>query len=140
MTKNLISGAFWPVWHTFGPPKFLSMVLPLRDVRHCRKLSFYAISRKTYDPNSFSAWFEPFWPKFGSLILFKKIWPYQSLDIMISDHHVQYQKNLMIQSWENLVTDGGTDGRTDRRTDRRELFHRTLSNWCRASNIITEGK
>ena len=31
---------------------FFSCVLPLLDVRHCRKLSLYAISRKTYDPNS----------------------------------------------------------------------------------------
>ena len=29
--------------------------------------------------------------------------------MMISYHHVQYQKKLMIQSWENLVTDRQTD-------------------------------
>ena len=40
---------------------------------------------------------------------FSKIWLRQSLDIMVSYHHVQYQKKLMIQSWENLVTDGQTD-------------------------------
>ena len=28
---------------------------------------------------------------------------------MVSYHHVQYQKKLMIQSSENLVTDGQTD-------------------------------
>ena len=33
----------------------------------------------------------------------------QSLDIMISYYHVQYQKKLMIQSSENLVMDGLTD-------------------------------
>ena len=33
---------------------------------------------------------------------------------MVSYHYVQYQKKLMIQSWENLVTDERTDGRTDR--------------------------
>ena len=42
-------------------------------------------------------------------ILFSKIWLRQSLDIMVSYHNVQYQKKLMIQSWENLVTDGQTD-------------------------------
>ena len=31
---------------------------------------------------------------------------------MGSYHHVQYQKKLMIQSWENLVMDGRTDGQT----------------------------
>ena len=34
---------------------------------------------------------------------------------MVSYHHVQYQKKLTIQSWENLVMDGQTD--TDRRMD-----------------------
>ena len=28
---------------------------------------------------------------------------------MVSYHHVQYQKKLTIQSWENLLTDGQTD-------------------------------
>ena len=36
------------------------------------------------------------------------IWLRQSLDIMVS-YDVQYQKKLMIQSWENYVTDGRTD-------------------------------
>ena len=39
---------------------------------------------------------------------FSKLWLRQSLDIMVSYHHVQYQENLMIQSSENLVTDGQT--------------------------------
>ena len=30
---------------------------------------------------------------------------------MVSFHHVQYQKKLMLQSRENLVTDRQTDGR-----------------------------
>ena len=33
-----------------------------------------------------------------------------SLDNMACYHHVQYQKKIMIQSWENLVTDGRTEG------------------------------
>ena len=37
---------------------------------------------------------------------FSKIWLSQSLDVMDSYNHVQYQKNLLIQSWENLVTNG----------------------------------
>ena len=35
---------------------------------------------------------------------------------MVSYHYVKYQKKLMTQSWENLVTDGRTDGRTERQT------------------------
>ena len=51
----------------------------------------------------------------------KKIWLRQSLNTMFS-YHVQYQKKLMIQSWENL-----TDGRTDGQIDGQEWFHRMLS-------------
>ena len=53
---------------------------------------------------------------------FSKTWLCQQLDIMVSYHHVQYQKKLMIRSWENLVTDQRTDHRTrwtDQRTYRR---------------------
>ena len=101
---------------------FLSRVLPLLDVRHCHKKSLFAISRKMYDPNlikwqktSFLAWFRPVGPKFVLSIFFSKIWLRQSLYIMISYHHEQYQKKLMIQSRGNLVTDERTDRKTDRR-------------------------
>ena len=63
---------------------------------------------------SFGPNFGPFGPNLGHQIFFSKIW--QSLDIMVSYHHAQYQKKLMILSWENLVTEGRTDRRTDRRT------------------------
>ena len=42
----------------------------------------------------------------------------QSLDIMISYHHVQYQKKLMIQSWEKLVTEGQRHKQADKQTVR----------------------
>ena len=38
---------FWPGFGSFDPnlgPNFFSLILPLADVRHCRKLSSYAIS------------------------------------------------------------------------------------------------
>ena len=41
---------------------------------------------------------------------------------MVTYHHVQYQKKLMIQSLENLVTNGQTDGQTDRQTDESDLI------------------
>ena len=45
---------------------------------------------------------------------FSKIWLRESLDIMANYHYVQYQKKLMIQSLENLVTDGERDRQTNR--------------------------
>ena len=46
-------------------------------------------------------------------ICFSKIWLCQSLAIMISYHHGQYQKKLITQSLENLVTDGRIDGQEE---------------------------
>ena len=106
--KKLISGLIWLVWPKFGLQKLFSWILPLLDARHCWKLSLYEVSRKTNHPNSrkwrktsFWAGFRPVGSKFGPQIFFfffSKIWLRQSLDIMVSYHHVQYQKKLMIQS------------------------------------------
>ena len=43
---------FGPFGTNSGPQVFFHRFQPLLDARHCRKLSLYAISRKTYDPNS----------------------------------------------------------------------------------------
>ena len=37
----------WPILPKFDPPKFVLLVLPLLDERHCYKLSLYAIPKKT---------------------------------------------------------------------------------------------
>ena len=79
----------------FGHQKFSSWMLPLPDVRHCCKLSLYLISRKTNEPNLRK------WQKTWAAKIFWKTWLCQPLDTMASYHHVQYQKTLMIQSWEN---------------------------------------
>ena len=47
---------------------------------------------------SFGPDFGPFGRNSRCQNLFSKIWLRQSLDVMISYHHVQHQKNLMIQS------------------------------------------
>ena len=38
-------------WPKFDRPNFFLWVLPILDVRHCCKLSLYAISRKTDEQN-----------------------------------------------------------------------------------------
>ena len=45
---------------------------------------------------------------------------------MVSNHNVQYQKKLIIQSWENVVTDGRTD--TGRYTDESDFIGRCPTN------------
>ena len=60
--------------------------------------------------------------------LIKKICLCQSLDIMVRNHNVQYQKKLMIQSRENLVTDRRRDGRTEGKTDEGDFIGRCPTN------------
>ena len=105
---------FGPFGRTLVSHILYSWVLPLPDVRHCRKLSPYVVSRKTYDPNSGEWRKDTFWDiDLGSLgpnsshhfcfflvclfvfgsFFFSKIWLRQSLSIMVSYHHVHYQKN-----------------------------------------------
>ena len=117
MAKNLILSPILACLAEIWVQKIFSCILLLIDVRYCRKLSSYSISRKTFNPNSrkwgeasFWAWFRHVGPKFGQPIFFSKIWLCQSLDIMVSYHHVKHPKKLMIQSWKNLLTNGRTDG------------------------------
>ena len=74
--KKWTKTSFWDwfrlVWPKFGPQKFFPWVSPLLNVKHCCKLSLYAISRKINDPNSRKwwktslwAWFRPIGHKFG---------------------------------------------------------------------------
>ena len=107
---------FWLVWPKFKPQICLSWVLPLLDVRHCHKLSLYSVLGKKYHPNSrqwrnnsFDTDLDPLGPNLSRQ--FSRIWLSQSLDIMVSYHYVKYQKKLVIQYRENLVTDGRTSGR-----------------------------
>ena len=128
MSKKLISALVLARVTQVWAPKFFLWVVPSLDVRHCRGLSSYAITRKAYHPNS-RKWRKPHfglihtrWAQIRSTIFFfffSKVWFRKSPDIMVSYHRVQYQENLAIQSWEKLVTDGQTGGGTDGQTDRR---------------------
>ena len=110
----------WPNFGLFGPnlsSKNFSWIWPILHIRHSCKLSLYTISRETNEPN-FGPNFDPFSPNLSHQICFSKIWLHQSLDIMVSYQYVQYQKKIMIKSWENLVMDERTDGQTDWKMDK----------------------
>ena len=66
---------------------FFSWILPL-----FYQLSLYVTSKKTNEPNLRKL------QKKNVLGPHLAHLAYQALDIMVSDHHVQYQKKLMIQS------------------------------------------
>ena len=90
---------FVPFWPKFGPKTFFVVVTSAR---------YYTLLQAII-----IVWarFWPIWPKF-----WPPIWRCQSLNI-VSYHHVQYQKKLIIQSWKNLITDRRPDSETDRLTE-----------------------
>ena len=51
---------------------------------------------------------------------------------MVSYHHVHYQKKLMIQCWENLVT----DKRTDRQQTESDFIERYPTNVERPKSVF----
>ena len=104
--------ANWKKWqkkNTLGPilaqtwvSNFFSWVLPLPDVRDCCKLSIYAISRKSNEPNLRK------WTNFGSLgpnlnpkNYFCGFYHNLKLDIVASYHSKQFQGKLIIKTQEN---------------------------------------
>ena len=64
-------------------------------------------------------------PKFGLLIFFL-IWLRQSLDIMVSYHHVKISEETNDPIMRKFSHEK-IDGQTDRQTDGRERFYRMLS-------------
>ena len=105
IAKNQITGPMLPHFTQIWPLQFFLWVFSLLYVRHHRKLSLYAISRKTYDPNSrkwrkflFSVWFSPPWPKFRLRnVFFSK----QYLDNVPSYYPMQFKGKIINQTWEN---------------------------------------
>ena len=106
-------------------------VLPLLDVRHhcigkyhCMHFQGEHMIQTQWWKILFWANFRPVGPKFGPPFFLSKIWLHQSLDIMVSYHHVQYQKKQMIQSWEHLVS----DRQTDRQREESDFIGNCLTN------------
>ena len=52
----------------------------------------------------------------------------QSLDVMVSYHHVQYQKKTNDPILSKLSSDGQTDGQTDKQTNKSDFIGRCPTN------------
>ena len=82
MPKNLIWGPVLACSAQIWAPQFFFQFLPLLVVRHCSKLSSYAIYRKTNETNlrkwqkaNFGPDFDLLWPKFGPQKSFSWVLP-----------------------------------------------------------------
>ena len=124
MAKNFGSD-FGPFGSYLGPQFFFARFTSTRCYTLSQSIfafnfkeNLWSKLKKKWQKTLLWTWFRSTGPKFGSPSFFSKIWFCQSLDVMVSYQHVKYQKKLIIQSWENLVTDGRTDQQKDRRTDR----------------------
>ena len=102
IVKNLISDLISACLANLCPQFFL-WVLPLLmlDIAasyHCMQFQGKLIIQTQENDKNPRAGpnLGPFCPNSGRQFFFFKIWLCQSLDIMISYHHVQYQKKLMI--------------------------------------------
>ena len=105
--KNGRKPSFGPDFGLVWAPRFFSWILPLLDVRHCSKISLYAISRKTIAPNLrkcqkklvsgpiLASLAQIRWTKFFFFFFFFFC---KSLDIMVSYHQVKCQKKIMIRT------------------------------------------
>ena len=122
--------SFWPNFGLFGPnlssKNFFHgfdpyYTLDILASYHCIQFQGKLMNQtwKNGKKTNFGPNFDPFSPNLSHQIFFSKIWLHQSLDIIVSYQYVQYQKKIMIKSWENLVMDERTDGRTDWKMDKR---------------------
>ena len=79
MTKNLVLGPILVPLSEMLAQKIFSWILPLLHARHYCKLSLYAISRKTNEPNLMKLMDqtnEPLCPKFGPKMFFREFYLY----------------------------------------------------------------
>ena len=124
-------GLFWP---KFGSQNFfcgfyLYYMLYIVVSYHCIQFQGKLMNKTGENGKKPSFWpdFDPFGPNSGCNFFYffyffflPKICLRQSLYLMVSYRHVEYQKQLLIQYWKNLVKDRQTDGQRVRQMDRQK--------------------
>ena len=129
MAKNLVSGTILALLTQIWIPKFFLWIWPLLDVRHCCKLSLYAIARKTNEPNLRNGKK----PSFGILTHLAQIRvanvfsPPKYLAFSVTRYHGQLSSCTISEKTNHPISRKLSDGQMDGWTDQREWFHRTLS-------------
>ena len=131
MTKNLALTQFWPLWPKFRPYNFFFVNFTSARCQHCCKLSLYAISRKTNEPNlrkqqkklSFGSDFGLFGQNLGHQFFF---FSQKNLAPSVPRYYGQLSSCTISEKTDNPIlrklSDGGTNGPTDGQTDGRSDF------------------
>ena len=140
MAKNNFGTNFGPFGQKLPPPlpQFFVWILPLLDVRHCCKLSRYAVSKKTNEPHlrkwpktSFWDWFRPVGLKFGQRVYF--FFKY----LVSSDTRNYGQLSCTISEKTNdPILRKLSDGRTGGRTNQSDFIARFPTNIERPKQVF----
>ena len=120
------------MWPKFGPQILFLWVLSLLDVRHCCKLSLYAIPRKTNYPNQGNSEKPQFGPNLGLLgpNLGRHHFFLRNLASSVTRYYGQLLLCTISEKTNDPILRKCIDRWTDKQpdeTDGREGFHRTLS-------------
>ena len=128
MAKNLVQDLILTLLTNLGHNFFFFFlwILPLLEIGHCCKLSLYAISRKTNEPN-LKKWLKKdgfwlLWPKFGSPIFF--FFFFKNLASSVTRYHGQLSSCTISEKTNGPILRKLSDGRKDGRG----WFHRALPN------------
>ena len=128
MAKNLLLGTTLAPLAQIWAQKNFFVDLPVLDVRHCCKLSLYAISKKTNEPNLRKWQKNQFWvqfwhiqPKFGPPIFFSKIW------LSVARCYGHLSSCTISKQTNNPILRKLSDGRTDRLVDGTDRGTRVIS-------------
>ena len=110
MAKNLIARPILAHLAQILAPKtfsefYLYLMLKIVASYHCMQFQGKLMiqTQENDDKPYFVPDLGPLDPNSNRKKFFKKIWFRQSLYTMVSYHHVQYQKILMIQSWDLFI-------------------------------------
>ena len=95
--------------------------LPLPDVRHCRKLSLHAISRKAYNPNLEKKLILRIILARCAQSRATNFFFFKNLALPVTRYHGQLSSCTISEKTNDSILRKFSDGRTDGRTDRRVI-------------------
>ena len=126
-SKKLISGPILACLTQIWAQKLFSWILSPLDVRHCCKLSLYAISKKTNEPN-LRRWQKPSFapPPFG-LNLDHQFFFFQNLALSVIRYRGQLSSCTISEKTNGPILRKVNDGQTHELTDKSDFTRRCLT-------------
>ena len=128
---------FWPIWPNLPLPQFFCgfyLYTMLDIVASYQCMQFQGKCMIQTQENCIKPYFGPDLDQLAPNLGLSRIF-FKNLAALVTRYHGQLSSCKILEKTNypilKKLSDGRTDGRTDK-TDQQELFHRTLSDWCRA--------